>query len=369
MTLCKRDCRLMLSALFRFRGKKRWKWGWKFSSIPRRQRKLFDRGNTTPSASLILALLVSFLSIHCCHPVSTWALNLVAPLSCSRAIHFRIPKEHMTQCLPISVITLTTNCIDCSVSEFPVSEHETRRLLRTWIHPDVKRWNFTIQKTIISRLFKPSSQLAEPFTFFLFLRVGVERGHAGMFPFFFRAHGLCHHQFHTWFGYKLFLISYLIHSFLPQGFSHLDVSEHIFFDIKFSYVDADELGVLFLFLSLCMRHSSFFIRGRGEMFEFTIKIHVNANWHKIYSRSTSLGGLSELVRVFFSGRFRWWCWRIDFILIGGREVEIYFAISIIKGICLSICIEKIHDLRLKIHEQDFELILRIVSSRFESPKL
>lgn len=180
--------------------------------------------------TLILALHLSFTLSHSLTPAQCQhELYLVAPLSCScysfpnsKGTHDTM-SSHLRNHINNKLHRLFRKWISY------LEAHEQRwkaenlplATLRSWnwSHPDVKKEremkfydSKDILETIISRLFI-SSRIWMEHSF----RVG---GHVGIFPerFPFRVYGLCHHPFHTWFGYKLFLISYLIHSFAAGFF-------------------------------------------------------------------------------------------------------------------------------------------------------
>lgn len=167
-----------------------------------------------------------------------------------------------------------------------------------------------ILKTIIFRLFI-SSRIWMEHSF----RVGGEWGHVKIFPerflFKFMDCVIIHSIHDSVTNYFWFLIWFTLS---PQAFfsrNIREVSAYIFV-IKSSCVNADELEMLF-FLSLRFPNLNY---KRDEIFEFSIKIYVNANWHKIYSCSAR----------FFSGAIRWWRRRrIDFILPFSEKNRIRLA--------------------------------------------
>lgn len=95
----------------------------------------------------------------------------------------------------------------------------------------------------------------------------------------FWVYGLCHHLFHTWFGYKLFLIFFLIwfiHSQLLRWRSRLPNKLLCVQRIRFA--DGGKVGavgnVFFGYFQLLHEF-------KEKIFEFFIKIHVNTNLHNI----------------------------------------------------------------------------------------
>lgn len=139
------------------------------------------------------------------HPTSTSIqppCPPLSPLSCSS-----FSTQYMTQSLPFLKITLNINCMDCFVSEFPTLEQNAFSDIAIRNVKGCKILLFIKHlETIISCLFISISHL--DFRFFGFWDAWRNLQSV----FFLRVYGLCHHPFHAWFGYKLFLISYLTHS-------------------------------------------------------------------------------------------------------------------------------------------------------------